>query len=567
MRISIAVAQWARQVSTLTMRCYAEWFFAPSRRSIDGIRLTIGLVISAVIGRSMPVFAAPMSPLDSQTATGNMAQVTAVSQLRDVQPTDWAFPALQSLVERYGCVVGYPEGTYRGHRTLTRNEFAAGLNACVQQVNALLEQAGTDVVQPADLATLQKLQQEFAPELAILQGRVDRLEGKATMLSGQAFSTTTQLYGQTVVGLQGSNQTNVDFFPRDGLPERQGQAKTTFGYNVQLSLATSFRGSDLLLVGLQTGNLRSNAPTLFSNMGRLGYESEANGQLLLSDLSYRFAVGPNLGVIVGPTGVNPENTFRGINPLEGYGEGALSQFGQRNPIIGLGNTNGGVGFDWQVNDRVSLQGVYSATLGALPSQGLVDAGRTIGTQLTLAPTANLDIGLNYLYSHSPNGVIGPGVGDAQVLSPFAPDASGFDTHAVGATLAWRINPGWTIGTWGGWTRSQAIAVPGSVETTNWMAFSAFPDLFSPGNLGAVMIGQPPKITRSDLPDGLNFPKFSTDGSAGGQPHSALHVEAFYRAKLSSKISVTPGLLLIFNPNHNQHNGTLVQGLVRANYQF
>ncbi|MBP0001918.1 MAG: S-layer homology domain-containing protein, partial [Cyanobacteria bacterium SID2] len=42
-------------------------------------------------------------------------QVTSVSQFSDVQPTDWAFQALQSLVERYGCIAGYPDGTYRGN--------------------------------------------------------------------------------------------------------------------------------------------------------------------------------------------------------------------------------------------------------------------------------------------------------------------------------------------------------------------------------------------------------------------------------------------------------------------
>ena len=60
-----------------------------------------------------------------------MAQVTSVSQLSDVQPTDWAFQALQSLVERYGCIAGYPDGTYRGNQATTRYEFAAGLNACL----------------------------------------------------------------------------------------------------------------------------------------------------------------------------------------------------------------------------------------------------------------------------------------------------------------------------------------------------------------------------------------------------------------------------------------------------
>lgn len=35
-------------------------------------------------------------------------QVTSVSQFSDVQTTDWAFQALQSLVERYGCIADYP---------------------------------------------------------------------------------------------------------------------------------------------------------------------------------------------------------------------------------------------------------------------------------------------------------------------------------------------------------------------------------------------------------------------------------------------------------------------------
>ncbi|MGB3636575.1 MAG: iron uptake porin, partial [Rivularia sp. (in: cyanobacteria)] len=64
-------------------------------------------------------------------AESGMSQVTNVNQLSDVQPTDWAFQALQSLVERYGCIAGYPNGTFRGNRAMTRYEFAAGLNACL----------------------------------------------------------------------------------------------------------------------------------------------------------------------------------------------------------------------------------------------------------------------------------------------------------------------------------------------------------------------------------------------------------------------------------------------------
>ena len=75
----------------------------------------------------------PVAELSEET--GSMGQVTSVSQFSDVQPTDWAFQALQSLVERYGCIAGYPNGTYRGNRAMTRYEFAAGLNACLNRVN------------------------------------------------------------------------------------------------------------------------------------------------------------------------------------------------------------------------------------------------------------------------------------------------------------------------------------------------------------------------------------------------------------------------------------------------
>jgi hypothetical protein len=88
-----------------------------------------------------------------------MSQVTSVSQLSDVQPTDWAFQALQSLVERYGCIAGYPDGTYRGNRAMTRYEFAAGLNACLNRVNELIATATADLVRKEDLATLQRLQE------------------------------------------------------------------------------------------------------------------------------------------------------------------------------------------------------------------------------------------------------------------------------------------------------------------------------------------------------------------------------------------------------------------------
>lgn len=54
-----------------------------------------------------------------------MAQnVTSVSQLSDVKPADWAFTALQSLVDCYGCIAGYPDHSYRGQSALSRHDFS-----------------------------------------------------------------------------------------------------------------------------------------------------------------------------------------------------------------------------------------------------------------------------------------------------------------------------------------------------------------------------------------------------------------------------------------------------------
>ena len=92
--------------------------------------------------------------------------VTSVSDLTDVDPTHWAFSALRSLVERYGCISGYGDRTFRGDQSLSRYEFAAALNACLDQIGAQIEAAVQDGVDNGDLATVRRLQQEFQQELA-----------------------------------------------------------------------------------------------------------------------------------------------------------------------------------------------------------------------------------------------------------------------------------------------------------------------------------------------------------------------------------------------------------------
>lgn len=224
----------------------------------------------------------PIAPQQGQENTASdepMAQVTSVSQLSDVQPTDWAFQALQSLVERYGCIVGYPDGTYRGNRALTRYEFAAGLNACLDRVNELIATGTADLVTKQDLATLQRLQEEFGAELASLRGRVDALEASTAQLEANQFSTTTRLNGLVWGNITGAfadgdiKLESTDTAPpaafggvvarraaRDattGRPvvvERTDDPEITFSDLVWLTLNTSFTGRDSLVTQLAVGN-------------------------------------------------------------------------------------------------------------------------------------------------------------------------------------------------------------------------------------------------------------------------------------------------------------------------
>ena len=64
-----------------------------------------------------------------------MAQVTSVSQLSDVQPTNWAYQAISDLVSRYGCVAGFPNGTFQPGEPATRAEMAALVDACLNRIS------------------------------------------------------------------------------------------------------------------------------------------------------------------------------------------------------------------------------------------------------------------------------------------------------------------------------------------------------------------------------------------------------------------------------------------------
>ncbi len=245
-------------------------------------------------------------PLNNRTIQG---QVTSVSQFSDVQPTDWAFEALQSLVERYGCIAGYPNSTYRGNRALTRYEFAAGLNACLNRINQLIATSTSNIVNREDLIVLQKLQTDFATELATLRGRVDNLEARAATLEAQQFSTTTRLNAQIITAV-------VDTFG-NSVGEDSDQTDAMFGNRGRINFESSFTGKDLLRVRLEFGNfLESDGTSKIgtatgTGMTRLNFDTNIDNQQTVPHIRYYFPVSDRLSFVVGPTGIGYTDITRG----------------------------------------------------------------------------------------------------------------------------------------------------------------------------------------------------------------------------------------------------------------
>ncbi|NEQ24319.1 MAG: iron uptake porin, partial [Microcoleus sp. SIO2G3] len=324
--------------------------------------------------------ATPSAPADSNvldqinrySREGNsntIDQVTNVNQLSDVSPGDWAYEALQSLVERYGCIAGYPDGTYRGNRALTRYEFAAGLNACLQQVERLIAASVSDFVTREDLETLQRLVQEFETELAALGTRVDDLEGRVAFLEDNQFSTTTKLVGEAIFALTDSfgdidNNSNL---PLGFTATNTDDTNTIFGDRVRLDLQTSFTGQDVLHTRLQAGNLEAFNLSSGSAESTQTFNLFENGNDITLDwLSYTFPFGSSKIYVAAFGGIHSDYVPT-LNPyFEDYdgGNGALSTFASESPIYRIGG-GAGAAISLGVGPLESILGPSTLTIGYL----------------------------------------------------------------------------------------------------------------------------------------------------------------------------------------------------------
>ena len=448
-----------------------------------------------------------------------LAQVTNVSELSDVQPGDWAFTALQRLVEEYGCLEGYPDRTYRGNRALTRYEFAAGLNACLDVVIQLI---GTD-----GLEEVRRLQEEFAAELATIRGRVDTLETDVAELEANQFSTTTKLRGQLDAHLvipfgdaenDGNSLIGTDT-DDDGVDDTfEDEADATFEYRARLSFDTSFTGEDRLRIRLQAsdaaGSLANTENGLANQSGRRGGIEDNVG---LDDVYYSFPVGNRISAIIAANSVVTD--------------------------------------DFVTSTIVPFDGPSVADAGGPEFYDLFDGGGSLGVGANIAFSDNLVLDLGYATDNgnenredgglfNDNSYIAQlnfltdGILNAAITYIGAGDADDGDAESAIAGLINLDFGGFQVG--GHYASTQ---VQDGDDIDSYMGGVSFADFLGAGNEFGIYGGISPDEDRDPV-----------------------LVEAYYEINVNEFFTFTPAIIYADNDSGGDDNEN-VYGAVRAQFKF
>ena len=444
-------------------------------------------------------------------------QVTSVTQFSDVYPTDWAYQALSNLVEQYGCVAGYPNGTFRGNRAMTRYEAAALLNACLDRVTEVTDE-------------VRGLVAEFETELAILRGRVDGLEARVGELEATQFSTTTKLKGVTNWVLGAANGFDDD-----------ASEGVSFNYDLRLTLETSFTGSDMLTTVLSSGNYASNS-VWYDGLASLETVINSNNNLTVEILYYTFPIGDNLDITAGPIVYSDDDGMyagrASFYPFDVFLD--FFSYGGTWATNNLETPGAGIGAVYRFSDSgFSASGNYVVLDGNSTGIGRDESSSTSTWQLfyegeafngsflaqagfAYAQNIPLTIGTNAAYKVE---------GDSRL---------GFSAAAAWMPYELGILPSIS----GGWSMSSPQ--DSEEKITGWYLGFEWDDVLIEGNSFGFATGQAPKVSGE---------------------YNKIY-EAFYKIFVSDNVTVIPAYFIVDNYSGDELSGGFVHGgVVKTVFRF
>jgi Carbohydrate-selective porin, OprB family len=555
---------------------------------------------------------------DLATTLGNeptAEQINQATESVEVKPSDWAYQTLQALNAKYSC-----SDMPTGNRALSREEFATSLNGCIQSMEQLVARkprkaikkrkaapapvapevvtpppAAPEVAPPVpvqppappevsqqDLDQLKQLVQSFGTELQGVDARIKAIDTRITDLKEKSFSTTTKLVGEAifaVTGLAGGPSTAT--------------RSTIFSDRVRLNFRSSFTGKDLLLVRLQSRNSNSFAGSATTsaaktNMARLGFEGSDDNATTLHRLQYQLPITPSTKVFVEAVGSEFNDNYYTFNPEhQAAGTGSISRFGRFAPIYRLSNEGAGIGVDHKFNPNLGLvlsyavprvgvpgvpgtapESVSSPTNVGTNGSGLFNGSNVLFSQLTVKPSEDVSLGLAYARSYNSAGTGLSGANGSNFANnPFSSTAATLvPTTANHYTLVGSVNlsKDLILSAWGGLTQAtRETGAGGSAEIWNYAATLAAKDFGSKGSTLGFVVGMQPRVASNNasrLVAGVVTP-------GNVDKDTSMHIEAFYKYKVSDNLFITPGLLILTNPEHNAANPTEYLGTIRSTFVF
>ena len=484
------------------------------------------MLAPVALGLIAPSATAAELNLEGINQYASSEQVTSITQFSDVQTTDWAYQALSNLVERYGCVAGYPNGTYKGGQSMTRFEAAALLNACLDRVTEVTDE-------------LRRLLNEFKVELAVLKGRVDGLEAKVGELEATQFSTTTKLKGEAtfllggVPGLETNDGGNV--------------GNTTFNYDVKLNFDTSFTGKDLLRTRLRSSNFTNtpfNSNSLFQ-LSAADSVDQTNSNVIIDRLYYQFPVSESLTLTAGAIVRNTEMSW--VPSV--YDSGILNFFTVAGtPGVYNQATGAGVGAQYASKNGFVAGLNYVAQNGDDSETGVFDSDGALNFLAQVGYRAsNWGVGVGYRYGSqgtrplSYNGLLGA---SGALLD-------GQESNSLAVNAYWQPSQsGWVPSVSAGYGYNSVNGVTGATDATNsdsWFVGLQWSDVFAKGNSAGVAVGQAPSAETAGVSD-------------------ATMIEIFYKYQVTDNISITPALFYVDN-NQRYQNSSKWGGVIQTKFTF
>ncbi len=458
-----------------------------------------------------------------------------------------------------------------------------------------------EAVSQQDLDRLRGLVDSYRTDIEAVGAKADKAAKSGS------FSTTTKLAGEVILGVSGyggvtaappavfstlpTAGTATDPNGKNGDPAfavgkvsrtltnpgkagvlpRSETGGFVFTDRIRLNFDTSFTGKDKLRTRLQARNnseLRGAATG--TNMTRLGFDGDSANGASVSLLQYTYPLSPETTIRVETTGSEFNENMNTFNPLlASAGSGSISRFGRYNPIYRQSGDGAALTLNHKFSDNLDLAVGYAIPSGANTpggqTTGLGNSSNALIGQLSFKPTDDLSVGVAYARSYSTNGSgVSGSTGSALADNPFNGDRTTASHYSVMAS--YKLGTAAVLSGWYGITDAKSesnaavsgnTAIGGSASINNYAVSLAFPDFGNKGNTLGFIVGQSPKVT--------SLKYGGTDNTVDGD--TSLHLEALYKMKVSDSVDITPGLMLITNPDHNSANPTQYVGTVRTTFKF